>query len=234
MPKEHRKKFFRHSSTFYRKLKRDLSSVSAKHVISEEQKLNDFKHKQCVPEMEESYLDNTNDAYIPHLAKEISNPEEVELEQSATSLNQDIKIWALSHRITHSAVNNLLKILKNHQMQVPCDSRILMGTPSSVSIIAMANWQFWYRGLRNSLLPCFSNFNSALNIKTMSLVFNIDGLPPFKSSPLQFWPILYKIEEFPFLNPLVVAVYCGEMKPPLKEFLDEFVTELNEMLVDLN
>ncbi|CAH0550972.1 unnamed protein product [Brassicogethes aeneus] len=31
-------------------------------------------------------------------------------------------------------------------------------------------------------------------------------------------------------QPMVVAIYCGESKPPLQEFLPEFVTELNEIL----
>lgn len=42
------------------------------------------------------------------------------------------------------------------------------------------------------------------------LNFNIDGLPLFKSSNVQIWPILCSVERF---QPFVVAVFCGNEKP---------------------
>ena len=62
------------------------------------------------------------------------------------------------------------------------------------------------------------------------LVFNVDGLPPFKSSPIEFWPILTRVENMFNLQPMVVAIYCGEKKPPLQEFLRQFVDELNHII----
>ena len=55
---------------------------------------------------------------------------------------------------------------------------------------------------------------------TVSLDVNIDGLPIFKSSKLQFWPLLVKFNNF---SPLIVALYCGESKPePLDHYLRHF------------
>lgn len=58
---------------------------------------------------------------------------------------------------------------------------------------------------------------------TVSLDVNIDGLPIFKSSKLQFWPILVK---FNYFNPFIVALYCGESKPePLDDYFRDFLEE---------
>lgn len=64
---------------------------------------------------------------------------------------------------------------------------------------------------------------------TVSLLFNIDGISPFKSSMCEFWPILFKVEKMPDLQPMVVAVYYGTGKPPLSEFFELFVDELLEL-----
>ncbi|XP_065665731.1 uncharacterized protein LOC136087153 [Hydra vulgaris] len=57
----------------------------------------------------------------------------------------------------------------------------------------------------------------------ISLVVNIDGLPLFKSSNTQLWPILCL---FSGLSPFFVAVYCGTLKPdPVSDFINDFLEE---------
>lgn len=57
---------------------------------------------------------------------------------------------------------------------------------------------------------------------TVHLNVNIDGLPFFKSSKLQFWPILVKQH--------CVALYCGKSKPePLEDYLKDFLEELKDL-----
>lgn len=52
---------------------------------------------------------------------------------------------------------------------------------------------------------------------------NIDGVPLFKSSGVQLWPILVKCGQF---DPFIVAMLSGQRKPsPLEEYLTDFVTE---------
>ncbi|XP_045767783.1 uncharacterized protein LOC123869091 [Maniola jurtina] len=66
--------------------------------------------------------------------------------------------------------------------------------------------------------------------KKISLNVNIDGLPLFKSSKHQVWPILCNIHEYPNIPPLVVGVYEGTNKPvDLNSFLQPFVDELLEL-----
>ncbi|CAH0555095.1 unnamed protein product, partial [Brassicogethes aeneus] len=153
--------------------------------------------------------------------------EKTELKEES-NITQELRHWALKHQISHVALTDLLCLLKNEGLtSLPGNSRTLLSTPRSCVIVPMGNGEFWYNGIRKILL---SRLFQEKNLESVSLIFNIDGLPPFNSSPLQFWPILLKIHEYPCDQPMVVAIYCGESKPPLEEFLHEFVTELNEIL----
>lgn len=56
------------------------------------------------------------------------------------------------------------------------------------------------------------------------MIVNIDGVPLYKSSNQQFWPILVKIPEI-HDSPLIVSIFSGMKKPCINEFLEEFVNE---------
>lgn len=68
------------------------------------------------------------------------------------------------------------------------------------------------------------NFENKLDIS------NIDGLPLFNSSNLQFWPILGLVKNFKS-NPFAIGIFCGRSKPqPLELFLEDFIDELLYLL----
>lgn len=49
----------------------------------------------------------------------------------------------------------------------------------------------------------------------------------------QFWPILGKIFISGFnIHPFIIALYCGDSKPNLQGFFDQFVVEVNELLMN--
>ena len=64
---------------------------------------------------------------------------------------------------------------------------------------------------------------------TYYLDFNIDGLPIHKSSKNEFWPILCMINNFSHEPPFIIALYYGNEKPPLMDFLHSFVIELKDL-----
>ena len=64
--------------------------------------------------------------------------------------------------------------------------------------------------------------------KVLSITVGIDGLPLSGSSRKQFWPILVKVDQSKNNMPFPVAICYGEEKPPLEEFLREFVKECCE------
>lgn len=66
-----------------------------------------------------------------------------------------------------------------------------MHTPRSLIISEAAGGYYWYRGIRENLALVFANLTENI---TITLNFNIDGLPCFKSSKTTFWPILSTIQ----------------------------------------
>lgn len=105
-----------------------------------------------------------------------------------------LKHWAVHHRITARAISDLLKILILAGFSfLPKDSRTFLHTPTKLSIKVLEKGKLWYNGLKKCIDHAFSNVNRAMEI---TLDFNFDGLPVFKSSNLQFWPILAAIKGY--------------------------------------
>lgn len=103
-------------------------------------------------------------------------------------IEEKLKFWVAIHKLTRSAVNELLAILKFSGLNfLPCDSRTLMKTPVNVPIKDLSNGQLWYHGIENNLTNIFNGITKDLSI---TLDFNADGAPIAKSSNRQIWPIL--------------------------------------------
>ncbi|KAK4887822.1 hypothetical protein RN001_004093 [Aquatica leii] len=74
-------------------------------------------------------------------------------------------------------------------------------------------------GLTNSLEIFLAN-NPKFKKKELELLFNIDGLPLYKSSNSQLWHILCVVSNFDS-TPFTVGVFSGKSKP---KSLDQFLT----------
>lgn len=102
-----------------------------------------------------------------------------------------LKGWAVKHRITKMALNDLLSILITAGFGfLPKDSRTFMKTPSHVDIHELSKGQMWYRGISDNLQQIFLKINGDICIH---LDFNFDGVPLFNSSSKCFWPIIVSI-----------------------------------------
>ncbi|XP_065662721.1 uncharacterized protein LOC136085350 [Hydra vulgaris] len=66
---------------------------------------------------------------------------------------------------------------------------------------------------------------SAYNCDEIKLLFNVDGLPIFKSSRYQLWPITSQFSAFLLLLPYMVV----RKKPNPIEFLTNFTHKLKEL-----
>lgn len=103
-----------------------------------------------------------------------------------------LKYWVVQHRITASAITGLLKILIAAGFGfLPKDSRTFMRTPTNLPITVLENGKMWYNGIKRSIENVLCSIDRDI---TITLNFNFDGLPIFKSSKLQFWPILAAIQ----------------------------------------
>lgn len=108
-----------------------------------------------------------------------------------TSLREELGLWVGKNRIAKRAVNSLLSILSSNGINsLPKDYRTLLRTQTNTEIMQVAGGQFWYNGLAKNLKLIFASLDRNISI---SLNFNIDGLPLFKSSKRTFWPILGSI-----------------------------------------
>lgn len=97
----------------------------------------------------------------------------------------DLRNWAVEHKIKHTALKDLMKIL-NEQFGnkddcinlLPDDARTLLHTPQTISIMPLSNGsEYWHHGLKNCLNKMFPNLDEPM---TISLTINMDGLPLFK------------------------------------------------------
>lgn len=61
----------------------------------------------------------------------------------------------------------------------------------------------------------------------VTIQININGLPLFKSSGTQFWPILGRFTMPLETKPFIVGLYCGDQKPGnVSEFQCDLVSEM--------
>ena len=79
---------------------------------------------------------------------------------------------------------------------------------------------------------------------TLTLTWNTDGVPLFKSSKTSMWPLYFCINELPFIqrrkpeNLLLAGLWIGPKKPEMMTFLDPFINDLeilqNGLCVDIS
>ncbi|CAN7948609.1 unnamed protein product, partial [Ixodes hexagonus] len=134
--------------------------------------------------------------------------------------------------ITHQSLDSLLKILKPRIPEVPGSARSLLHTPSDTPVITFSNGEYAHFGLQKGLRTQLQHLPPVASM-AFEISFNIDGLPLFKSSGKEFWCILCSLHhpQFPHLNNIfIVGVFCGMTKPPLDDFLHQFVDELGDLL----
>lgn len=102
-----------------------------------------------------------------------------------------LRFWSIRHNITKRAVNDLLRTLKKIGVNfLPKDSRSLCKTPRTTIITPNGSGKYWYNGIEPNIRLKFPNLTENIVVQ---LNFNVDGVPLFKSSGTEFWPILANI-----------------------------------------
>ncbi|ODM88320.1 Autophagy-related protein 2 A [Orchesella cincta] len=120
-----------------------------------------------------------------------------------------LRQWSFKHRVTHHALSDLLKILRDMQgCDLPADSRTLLKTPPHTPIKKIAEGDFNYL---KSL-----NVNSIVVLKYpvvnqpgyVSISIGIDGVPVSRSTQDSFWHILGSCDQS-----FYGWLYKGKQKP---------------------
>lgn len=150
---------------------------------------------------------------------------------SPVTFRQKLATWAAKNNCHRGTVNELLGILRKEGHSLPKDSRTLLSTPRTVSTSSKCGGQYVYLGIEHGVRQILSENPSFVEKnKRIQLKVNVDGLPLFKSSSSQFWPILGC---FGNQKVFVIALYYGNTKPSsVEEYLEDFLQELARLKRD--
>ncbi len=158
-------------------------------------------------------------------------------ESSEFDINNKLSEWVTSFNISQTAVTALLHILWQAGLDVPKDARTLLKTPDDTQLKLVPGENYYHFGVRTgieaSLKKNIDNYQIVNNLASISLNINIDGLPLFRSSNVQLWPILGCIAELPKADVFIIGLYAGSSKPlSITDFLEDFVSEMKDLIVN--
>jgi hypothetical protein len=151
--------------------------------------------------------------------------------QADESFNDDMRnmlaVWAIKYSISLSSLSALLEILRPHFSELPKDPRTLLKTPrSDIGVELVSNGAYYHFGIANQIQSqLLVNGFEVIDNGSVSVQINVDGVPLFKSTGGQFWPILGKIGSPIVSEPFVIGIFYGVRKPSNLDFLTDFVQE---------
>lgn len=156
---------------------------------------------------------------------DLKNAEEYVLPKILTT--DSIRAWSHKNNITLSALRGLLMILSPFHENLPKDARTVMGTPRETPVTKLDNGDYFHLGLVESLTARVIKGGVRPGTENISVIFNIDGIPLFKSKGIDCWPILGQSLDLIDCRPFVIGLYCGEGKPKtLTDYLSNFINDI--------
>ncbi|XP_046873097.1 uncharacterized protein LOC124465386 isoform X1 [Hypomesus transpacificus] len=177
--------------------------------------------------------DNSDDHHtdIEWGGEEMVSESDDDTDEEHVSLLDSLANWAVQFSISLVALTALLTLLRVYHPELPKDARTVLKTEINYKIQEKCGGLYHYTGilaaLRNTLSQHIRNVADGFKFK---LQINIDGLPLFKSTNIQFWPILGLLLSVPMKEPVVIGIFCGSKKPyPAEEFLQDFTCELQQL-----
>jgi len=163
-------------------------------------------------------------------------------------LGTQIAEWSFKFNVSQNALSSLLGILRpvlSDSHQLPKDPRTLLKTPKSISVSDIDGGKFYYFGIRKHLIietekgfvrcrfPLVEKLYESMGSNLLTLSVGSDGFPVSRSSNVQMWPILIKVDQSLLPRPLLVAIFCGLTKPNnVNEFFGPFIAELKQLETD--
>ncbi|XP_024868726.1 uncharacterized protein LOC112454283, partial [Temnothorax curvispinosus] len=248
------------STAYYRVKKcRDLKR-SAKEIIlssnaSDAKQCRFDDSNSYVSDDEDSSFDLTNRAPDFSSSNSQSSPSSLSSQQSWTSeessqengnddstvtvvsFPEKLQNWCVRFRnsLTVEAIEVLLVHLRDENLpNLPKSAATLLQTKSNPNVKSMkcfknTNGFYVYFGIQEGLKAIITDEYTE---STISLLFNIDGLPLYHGSSEQFWInsglVLHNQYE---CQPFIVAACSGNLKPQsVDEFLQNFVTEASYLV----
>ena len=118
---------------------------------------------------------------------------------------------------------------------IPTHTQTSQKYKKNQSVLKLAGGEYYHFALKECLLAKLSSHDvNAESLSQVHLDINIDGLPIFKSSSGQAWPILGLIKSLtlPVKDPFVIGIYYGNSKPcNVNEYLSFLIQDVHVCLL---
>lgn len=116
----------------------------------------------------------------------------------SVDFREELAKWSCQHQITNFAINDLLRLLKNHHCfaSFPTDSRTLKMTKSNVTLKQMEPEIYHHFGLKYDLIQTLERsglFETNKNLE-ICLSVGVGGVPVSNSTASEFHPITVAID----------------------------------------
>jgi hypothetical protein len=143
-------------------------------------------------------------------------------------LSKGLADWALECKVTNVAMDKLLKLLHPLHPNLPLTYRSLLKTDVTVGETKkIGSGEYMHYGLLKGIMH-HKKFITKLENSEVKYHVNIDGLPLFKSSCTQLWPIVGKIVGTQCM--FLIGSYCGSTKPSsVGDYLQQFIDEAKKL-----
>lgn len=173
-------------------------------------------------EIEERPLSSEDGVHVSSAEESLSD-----ISDDGCNINHSLADWAVKYQITHESLGSLLAILHVQHPDLPKDPRTLLQAVRQYETQDILGGQYYHFGTKEAITQCLKSCSVNSDIQTLAIQINIDGIPLFKSSNMQFWPILGRCVD-PFINePFIIGLFCGNSKPgSISQFLGRFVEEM--------
>lgn len=155
---------------------------------------------------------------------------------SSDECKESLREWAVKNNIPNMSLGDLLQILRLSHPDLPKDPRTLLYTETSYNIMKICGGEYFHFELSDSITKYIKNSPTSFYETDiyLKLQINIDGLPLFRSSQHQFWPILGMFknddDKEPFLIGILEPYYSGTSKPNnLHDCFSNFIQEYEEL-----
>ena len=189
----------------------------------------------CIDDNSDTSISQSDDIFDEHNILNCgsdSNSDSEEREFSTEDFVDELREWALKFQIPLISLGELLKTLRKTNPSLPKDPRTLLKTQKYYTLNDISGGQYYHFGIQKCIEDYLSNTVETSNDTVLRLQVNVDGLPLFKSTNDQFWPILGRIENFGDRRPFVIGLFYGMRKPvDASSYLDPFKEEFNALRI---
>ncbi|PAA73317.1 hypothetical protein BOX15_Mlig024569g1 [Macrostomum lignano] len=193
----------------------------------------DFVHDQLFGESYDDSDDDDCEAVDGADEAGTDNGDGTGVGQGCSVISELWKIYLL-FCLPQRAVTMILQLLLRLGHDVPANFKQLKKSNMSHSTVgkeAMPGGNFAYLSISKSIPIALKLMSVKLRSETdnfLDLKVNIDGLPLWKSSKTEFWPILIQFSSVgrPVSRVYPVGLYCGVGKPPIEPFLRKLINEI--------